>query len=129
MPSELQALHPLCPILLLVGVIWVSKSALLLAILGTQAVGCRALGVTLAGSYQVNQILLKILNLCIRDIADVRIHSGWWGIVNIIPIRLHCWVGGADSLVNVVDELSPFPAVWFCCWMSGASLNHATPCT
>jgi len=58
--------------------------------------------------------MLKILHLCIGDVADVRINSSWWGMSNITSIRLHCWIDGADSLVDVADELYPVPAIWFC---------------
>ena len=58
------------------GVEWlrIAKAALLLAMPSTYAVRSRAPGVMLVGGYQVNEVLLVILYLCIGDIVDVGVH-------------------------------------------------------
>ena len=73
--------------------------------LGVDAVGCRAAGVSLAGGYQISQVLVKVVDVPISLVADVGINLCSWGISNVAAIREESSVGGGDELVSMSDDL------------------------
>ena len=83
----------------------VAKPALLLAMLGAEAVGGRAASVSLEGGHQMSQILVKVLDVPVCLVADVGINLWSWCISNVAAIWEDGRVGGGDKLVSVRDDL------------------------
>ena len=81
---------------------WVTKAALLLAVLGMEG---RAAGVSLESGYQIRQVLVKVVDVPISLVADVGINLCSWAISNVAAIREDSRVSGGDELVSVSDDL------------------------
>ena len=73
--------------------------------LGEEAVGCRAAGVSLAGGHQISQVLVKVLDVPICLVADVGINLWSWCISNVAAIWEESRVGGGDKLVSMPDDV------------------------
>ncbi len=75
----------------------IAKTALLLAILGAEAVSNRTPCVSLAGGNQIHQVLTKIVYLSVWLVANMRVYLGWRSIAEVAAIGQKSWVGGTDQ--------------------------------
>jgi len=60
--------------------------------------------VTLACGNEVGQVLVKVLDLSIGLVANVRVSLGKWSLINVASIRQNSRVDCADNPVNMLDE-------------------------
>ena len=83
----------------------VSKATLLFAVLGAEAVGSGAAGVSLAGSHQISQVLIEVLDIPIHLVADVWVDLGSWSISDVAAIWEKSRVDSGDQLVSLLDDV------------------------
>ena len=75
--------------------------------LGAEAVGSGAAGVSLAGGYQVSQVLIEVLDIPIHLVADVWVDLGSWSISDVAAIWEDSRVDSGDQLVSLLDDVIP----------------------
>ena len=63
-----------------------TKLALLLAVLGVEAVGGREVGVSMSGGHQISKVLVKILDISIWSVTHVWIDLNSCRIGNVAAI-------------------------------------------
>ena len=60
---------------------------------------------TLTGSYQISEVLIKVLNVSTHLVTNVWIRLGSWCIVDIAAIRKNSWIVGGDKIVGILGDL------------------------
>ena len=83
----------------------VPEATLLLAVLGAEAVGSGAAGVSLTGGHQINHVLIEVLDIPIRLVADVWVDLGRWSISDVAAIWEDSRVDSGDQLVSLLDDV------------------------
>ena len=83
----------------------VSEATLLLAVLGAEAVGSGAAGVSLAGGHQISQVLIEVLDIPIHLVADMWVDLGRWSISDVAAIWEDSRVDSGDQLVSMPDDV------------------------
>ena len=83
----------------------VSKTTLLLAVLGVEAVGSGAACVSLEGGHQVSQVLIEVLDIPIHLVTDVWVDLGRWSISDVAAVWEDGRVDSGDQLVGLLDDV------------------------
>ena len=73
--------------------------------LGAEAVGSGAVGVSLAGGHQISQVLMEVLDFPIHLITDVWVDLGRWSISDVAAIWEDSRVDSGDQLVGLLGDV------------------------
>ena len=73
--------------------------------LGAEAVGSGAAGVSLAGGHHISQVLIEVLDIPIHFVADVWVDLGRWSISEVAAIWEDSRVDSGDQLVGLLGDV------------------------
>ena len=73
--------------------------------LGVEAVGSGAAGVSLAGGHHISQVLIEVLDIPIHFVADVWVDLGRWSISEVAAIWEDSRVDSGDQLVGLLGDV------------------------